>query len=325
MAGCGRFPDGYTATAGESYWSVGDDRQLCFVLQIGSTSVSDYGADIGIDPAINRGDQITYVEPGDYTGLWTLPESSPEDAISRVIRNRRFIDAFPSIVDLAKPWLEEIATQTRRKVVWAGEEIVPGDVSALTRFSPEVREWLLEDCRRIQGMTPSGFERLVADVLRDINLMVYGVGDTHRKDGGVDIVAWPRSGVPYLLAVQIKHRGGSKKVDVRDVREFAGVLERNRSFRFGLLVTNSTFTDDAKEWQKDVQDILRLRNGADLKRWLAGDFASEAEWKEIPKVVSLGLGVSVPVKPIESRPDDEFWKAKKPLGPLRQLLKQLSQ
>lgn len=323
MAGIGRFPDGFIATAGDSYWSVGKDGQLHFVLEVDDTEVSDYGSDIGIDPAIKRGDRIKYIELTDYMALWTVADASTEDADSRVRRNRRFAEALPSDTDALMPWLAELATQTRRVVLFGDEKLMPGPVSDLKRFSPEVREWLAEDRSRLQDLTDSGFERLVADILRDMDFTVCAVGHTHRKDGGVDIAAWPKSGLPYLIAVQVKHSRRNRKVGVKAIREFAGVLDRNPVFRFGLVVTNSTFTDDAREWQSSVQSALRLRDGIDLQRWLAGDFISDAEWKEIPSEVSLGLGVSFPVKDIQPSSDDAFWKSSEPSHPLRQFLELL--
>ena len=307
MAGIGRFSTGQKATAGRRFWTL-EDRQLHFVVELDDTDVHDYGSDIGIDPQIEPGDSLTYTELDAYTGLWARTGIAQEQAIRRVIRNRRFADELRSEKDSMMGWLEELATQTRIPVMVEGRELAPRPVSTLQRFSPEIREWLLDNPSQLLELGDNGFEKLVGDFLQDMGYSVQMVSPTRRKDGGVDIAAWPRSGMRYLIAVQVKHHHTATKTGASDVRDFAGTLVRNPVFSFGLLVTNTTFTDDAKHFQQPLASNLRLRDESDVKRWLRGDFVGSAEWSDIPKEVSLGLSISFPVQAKELRPDDAFWK-----------------
>jgi hypothetical protein len=69
---------------------------------------------------------------------------------------------------------------------------------------------------------------LIANRLENMGLSVQLVGDVNRKDGGVDIIAYPNRGCgfPFLLAIQAKHHRSSRKTGAPDVRDFHGVSLR---------------------------------------------------------------------------------------------------
>lgn len=72
---------------------------------------------------------------------------------------------------------------------------------------------------------------------------------------------------------------------------------KDSPFRVGVMVTNTSFSHDAK-WLADQagnKGFPRLRDFEDLKRWLRDQFDSEFEWREIPDVISLAPGVTVAV------------------------------
>jgi Restriction endonuclease len=115
------------------------------------------------------------------------------------------------------------------------------------------------------------------------------VGHVFRKDGGIDIVAYPRcSTFPFLLGVQVKHHRSRAKTGVSDVRDFHGVLTAGHSpFHMGIIATNTTFTFDAQWFAENNQRIMRLRDLKDLQRWLRYDFMNDCEWREIPERIQL--------------------------------------
>lgn len=78
-------------------------------------------------------------------------------------------------------------------------------IVALREFSAEFLVRLDEDPRRIESLTPEKFQYLIADRLEQWGLEVQLVGKINRKDGGIDLIAYPRSGPPFLLAIQAKH------------------------------------------------------------------------------------------------------------------------
>lgn len=159
-------------------------------------------------------------------------------------------------------------------------------------------KWFTEDPDRLREMSPRAFQRFVADRLDAMGLDVQMVGDVYRKDGGVDLIAYPKRDLcqfPFLLAVQAKHhQQSSNHTTVSDVRDFHGAFtSRGLPFNTGLLVTNTSFTADAHWFANNNQAILRLRDFKDLQRWLRSDFDNESEWREIPESIELAPGIKV--------------------------------
>jgi hypothetical protein len=170
-------------------------------------------------------------------------------------------------------------------------------IVTLSPFSQEVLAWLLEDLERLKGLPPDKFQFFIADRLERFGLQAQMVGDVYRKDGGVDIIAYPKvPTVPFLLAVQAKHHRTARKTSVGDVRDFHGVLSSSATpFHMGMIVTNTTFTPDAEWFANNNKTLLRLRDLKDLQRWLREDFINEHEWREIPNEIELAPGIMIPV------------------------------
>lgn len=162
-------------------------------------------------------------------------------------------------------------------------------------FSESQLLWLRDDPSRLNGMSPRAFQRFVADRVDAMGLDVQIVGDVYRKDGGIDIVAYPKSqAFPFLIGIQVKHHSTNANTGPSDVREFESVISAP-GFRFnaGMLVTNTAFTPDAKWYAENHAAMLRLRDMNDLQRWLIEDFQNDAEWREIPQSIVLAPGVEI--------------------------------
>jgi hypothetical protein len=204
-------------------------------------------------------------------------------------RNPHYSTAAPMQLFL-QPQVEQLASGK-----WGSPEPY---IVTLTPFSAEVLAWLLEDLERLKMLPPDKFQFFIADRLQRFGLEALIVGDVYRKDGGVDIVAYPKiATVPFLLGVQAKHHRTARKTSVGDVRDFHGVLSSSNSpFHMGMIVTNTSFTPDAKWFAQNNQTLLRLRDLQDLRRWLRDDFVNEHEWREIPDEIELAPGILVPVK-----------------------------
>lgn len=175
---------------------------------------------------------------------------------------------------------------------------------ALLEFSNELLRWFLEDTERLKLLSPEKFQYLIADRLSNMGLEVQLVGDVNRKDGGVDIIAYPNRGFafPFLLAIQAKHHRSNRKTGAPDVRDFHGVLNsRIAPFHMGMIVTNTSFTADAHWFADNNQTLLRLRDIKDLSRWMKNDFVHESEWREIPDQVELAPGVTIDI------PKQKLW------------------
>ncbi len=108
--------------------------------------------------------------------------------------------------------------------------------------------------------------------------------------------------VPFLLAVQVKHHRTERKAAVKEVREFHGVVTSSNSvFNIGVLVTNTSFTADAKWFAEQNKLLMRLHDLTDLCRWMQDDFLHRDEWREIPTEIELAPGVSIKI------PKSKLW------------------
>jgi hypothetical protein len=168
----------------------------------------------------------------------------------------------------------------------------------LAVFTQAVYTWLLEDPDRLRTLTAENFELLIADRLKAMGLGVQLVGGARRKDGGVDLIAWPDRGCqfPFLLAGQVKHHHADRKTGAPAIRDFLGAITSEGSnFHLGLVVTNTSFSADAKWFAKNNGNLIRLRDLNDLCRWMQNDFQNEHEWREIPNQIELAPGITIPI------------------------------
>jgi len=150
---------------------------------------------------------------------------------------------------------------------------------------------LIEDLKlnyqQIFKITPEAFENLVVELLKRNHFEVTKIGETNRKDGGIDIVAVKKDIVTIIVAVQVKHKV-SKTVDVGEVRDFAGALSINNLFSAGMLVTNTDFTQDSRWIEAKLDSKIELKNNNDIQNWLLNNFTTS---KKSNINVELGKGV----------------------------------
>lgn len=176
-------------------------------------------------------------------------------------------------------------------------------------ITPQMLEALKEDPRRLSQLSPEALERFVAERLDRMGYVVNLTGATCRKDGGVDLLAVPKTPAlgSVLLACQVKHHSGGQKTGRAAVDRL--LAWKGSPFNLGLLVTNTGFTKDAL-WvaaQEANKGFLRLRDFEDLKRWIEGNLWSPEEWREIPEVVELAPGITVPVPKPDFSPLMAVW------------------
>lgn len=165
----------------------------------------------------------------------------------------------------------------------------------LVDITPQILHLLSSEPERLWDATPDFFENLMCDRLDTMGYDLERVGSsTFRKDGGVDIVAWPRSQlVPCLMAVQVKHTTlRNKKIGPQPVRDLLGTVQ-TLGFNVGLIVTNTTFTPDALWVAQQRPLLVRLRDFEALRRWLRNDFLQEHEWRDLPIEIELCPGVVI--------------------------------
>lgn len=146
-------------------------------------------------------------------------------------------------------------------------------------------------------ISPEIFEQLICERLDKMGFGLERVGiNALRKDGGIDIVAWPlKSPFPFLMAVQAKHRRSPKnKTGPDEVRDLFGVVQ-NFNFNVGVLVTNTTFTPDARWFARQRSNLLRLRDITDIQLWLQGQYLDNLELRDTPSELEVCPGVTIKI------------------------------
>ncbi|HEY0735703.1 MAG TPA: restriction endonuclease [Herpetosiphonaceae bacterium] len=168
----------------------------------------------------------------------------------------------------------------------------------LVGISSVLLEQIIREPALLHQISPAEFEEFVCDRLFAMGFEPRRVGATNRKDGGVDVLFWPRqSGAfPFLGAAQVKHhRNPNAKEKPATVREFAGTMA-GHPFNAGVLITNTSFSPDAEWYAREHAKLIRLRSFTDIRRWLLNNFSDEAEWREIPSTIELCPGITIKIR-----------------------------
>lgn len=154
---------------------------------------------------------------------------------------------------------------------------------------------LAADPSMLHQLSPGQFQEFLCDRLAAMGQEVKLVGGVYEKDGGIDILFWPKSRnvVSVLGAVQAKHhRNPSTKVGSPIVRDFAGAIS-GRQFGAAILATNTAFTPDAEWFAREHARLIKLRDFGDMQRWIANDYREER--REMPDEIELCPGVIVKI------------------------------
>lgn len=163
----------------------------------------------------------------------------------------------------------------------------------------DVSQVLLERLRlhpdEIYHISEEHLEELVCERLSVMGFEARRTGRTNRKDGGIDIFFWNGGPFPVLGAAQVKHhrvRNRSNGPDV--IRDFRGVIATH-PFQFGVVITNTTFTADARWFADHQKGLIRLRDGKDLRKWIADEFVTDELWRTVPAKIELCPGVEIDI------------------------------
>ncbi len=118
----------------------------------------------------------------------------------------------------------------------------------------------------IYKLTPRKFEELIAEILKDRGWEVELTKET--RDGGKDIIARRETDVGRLLClVEAKKYRKDRPVGVSLIRNLYGTL-CDANATSGMIVTTSTFTQDAQTFQERHQYKLALRDYTNLVDWI---------------------------------------------------------
>lgn len=155
-----------------------------------------------------------------------------------------------------------------REIVLPPLALVPQEIITFTAF---LNEKLWRDIQaqpdRILKLTSRQFEEFVAELFSREGYEVELTPPTW--DGGRDIIAVKRAGVCSAKCLaECKHSPKGRSVGVEVLRSLYGVLTHEDA-TYGILATTSLFTSSAREFVRQHEWRLDLKDYDGLKQWLA--------------------------------------------------------
>ncbi len=139
-------------------------------------------------------------------------------------------------------------------------------VTAIDAVNDELIVYLALHPELMYHLEPRRFEELIAELLR-----IQGFRPTltpRSRDGGRDIIATRTDALGELLyLVECKRYASDHKVGVSQVRGIYGVAQAERASK-AVLVTTSSFTQDAVSFAAPLRYEISLRDYEALKLWI---------------------------------------------------------
>ena len=182
-----------------------------------------------------------------------------------------FLERFPSYVE----WRQ-------RSAAGRADKLFPKDVKSPTAEASATPEELMgrsysaltsaleaDLLDRMRGMSPSSFEQLVIDLLRELG---YGGGQSERGkvtggpgDGGLDgVINEDALGLDRVY-VQAKRYGAGHAVGRPEVQAFSGSLDGVGATK-GILITTGSISPAAREYVSRIAKRIILIDGIELSR-----------------------------------------------------------
>jgi restriction system protein len=114
---------------------------------------------------------------------------------------------------------------------------------------------------------PRRFEELVAAIFKNNGFDVTLTPET--RDGGIHIFAVQKNvlGGDLLHLIECKRYTANNKVGIGVVQRLVGVVDQHRANR-GIIVTTSSFTENADEVRRMMPHKLAFGPYTDLTRWI---------------------------------------------------------
>jgi len=171
-------------------------------------------------------------------------------------------DGVSSISDLLRQPLYELSGN----ILLPQKEILTVVPPIIFSANQRLVDTLKKQPADLHKLTPRNFEKLLAELLADMGWEVELTKQT--RDGGTDILAYLNTDIGRLLClVEAKHYRPDRKIGIDLVRTLYGTL-CDAQANSAMLVTSSTFTADAREFQQKHQYQLTLRDYADIVNWI---------------------------------------------------------
>lgn len=151
--------------------------------------------------------------------------------------------------------------------LYISPRITESSISVIEHVNSELIKYLKNNPKRVFNLSPRGFELLVAEIFKHNGYDVVMTPQT--RDGGFDFSALyvDALGNPFLTYVETKKYKQGNRVGIDVVRNLYGVVA-SKDISRGIIVTTSSFTRDAMEFQKSIEHRVSLRGYSDLVNWL---------------------------------------------------------
>jgi len=140
------------------------------------------------------------------------------------------------------------------------------DILVVQEITEEVLRALSNKPELMYQLQPRKFEELIARLLEEQGCAVTLTKRT--RDGGYDIFGRTKTGAANLtFLAECKRYGPENRVGVEIVRGVYGVTEEHR-VNYGLIVTTSSFSKDARQETLRIGPRIQLAEYADVCDWL---------------------------------------------------------
>lgn len=130
----------------------------------------------------------------------------------------------------------------------------------------ELFDRLKKEPESIYKLPPRKFEETIADLLSDMGLKVELTPQS--GDDGRDILAYMDSPLgKFLTLVECKRYREDRKVGIELVKQLWATLKDHQANR-AMMVTTSSFTKGATDFQKKYEWDLQLRDYSHIVEWI---------------------------------------------------------
>lgn len=155
------------------------------------------------------------------------------------------------------PAVSPVFSETKADIL-IPELIIPAKTDLLRR---------IKDCPdELFRVTPRDFEEIIAEIFSHHGFKVELTQQT--RDGGKDIIAITENlGLPVVHFVECKRYAKNKKVDIGIVKNLYATVVSGGANK-GVLVTSSTYTQDARVFADKHLYLLALREYSDVLQWI---------------------------------------------------------
>lgn len=133
-------------------------------------------------------------------------------------------------------------------------------------ISKRLTQHFIQTPSEMLKLSPRKFEELIAYILEEMGYEITLTGQT--RDDGIDIFALKKEPIgSFLTLVECKKYSPHRRVGIDIVRSLYGVLNIQRASH-AMIATTSSFTGGARNFEKQYQFQMSLRDHADIINWM---------------------------------------------------------